>query len=299
MFELDFGSNKEVTAISLDKSGKILASKNDTIALVDADTVIFAACSANEYSYEEEDADGNFITKYTIDLEVAYKHAIAKLQTILDYTGCKDWELHFTIGRKSFRYLRVDCNYKANRLEDNEGKRVPSGLYDLKMLFTTRHSDKAFAWIDCEADDAVVYLKTNNYDKYTLCALDKDVLYSIQGSHFNYYSSTKYNIDMKFYTVDKGTALKHHYKQTLTGDTSDGIIGLKGIGPKTADKILNNLVHEADMWDAVIREYTIRNRSEIDAIMNMRLVNMHQVTKLLDNGKVDIQLWKPIKNKEI
>lgn len=297
MFELDFGNNEEATDISLGKSGKLLAPKNDTIALVDADTVIFAACSANEYQYDEEDELGNWYTKHSIDLEVAYNHAIDKLQLILDQTGCKDWELHFTSGRKSFRYTRVDVNYKANRLEDNEGKRVPCGLSELKHMFIDKHSDKAFIWTDCEADDAVVFLKVNNYDKYTLCALDKDVLYSIPGRHFNYYSSTLHKIDMKFYEVDEITALKHHYKQTLTGDPGDGIIGLRGVGPKTADKLLSSLNTPIELWEAVVIEYEARDRCEIDAIMNMRLVNMHQVTKLLDNGTAEIQLWKPSKEK--
>lgn len=293
-FELDFSN--DVADINLGKSGKMLAPKNDTIALIDADTIIFASCSSCEYEEMSTDKNGDVVVTMNIDLDQAYNHAIDKIQTILDNTGCKDWELHFTIGRESFRYTRVDSNYKANRLVDNEGKKVPCGLYELKKLFKERHSDKAFLWTDCEADDAVVFLKVKHYDKYTLCALDKDVLYSIPGTHFNYYSSILHNKEMKFYDVDETTALLHHYKQVLTGDAGDGIIGLKGVGPKTAEKILNSAIAASvPLWDAIVMEYEARGRCEIDAIMNMRLVNMHQVTALLDDGKAEIQLWRPEK----
>ena len=64
---------------------------------------------------------------------------------------CHDFELHFTVGRNSFRYTRVDEEYKANRV----GVRAPKGLYELKKLFVERNPDKAFMWSEFEADDVV------------------------------------------------------------------------------------------------------------------------------------------------
>jgi len=286
----------DMVDISLGDNKEVLPPKNKKIALIDADTIVFAACTMCEYEesllpremysdtewtdiivhdgYSEED---NCI--YDINLDEAYDHAMNKIETILELTGCSTYELHFTSGRKSFRYNMVNAEYKSNRT----GSRAPYGIAKVKKLMGgTIH----YEW---EADDIVVALKRDNPDKYIMCAVDKDLLYSLPGKHFNYYKSVAYGIDMKWIEVNEITALKHHYLQTLTGDPTDGIIGLKGIGPKKAAKLLDGLTTELDMWEVVVREYDKVDRV-LDAILNMRLVNMHQV-KLVD-GEYKVVLWK-------
>lgn len=287
----DFEFDTEVVDISIGGNGMLLPPKNDLIALIDADTIAFAACVETEYMTEEDIGVGEvkFEEVWHSNIEEAYNHAMSKINTILDMTGCKDWELHFTSGRKSFRYTRVDPNYKANRLT---GQRTPMGLMELKMQLVEQFPDKAFIWEEVEADDVVVFKKSKEPEKYLLCALDKDVLYSLPGRHFNYYSSARYNIDMKFYEVEELDALKHHYRQVLTGDAADGIIGLKGVGAKSADKILDGATTEKDMWDRVLRAYADKGRPEIDAIMNMRLVDTRQIKDIIDNKPI-LELWKP------
>jgi DNA polymerase-1 len=147
-------------------------------------------------------------------------------------------------------------------------------------------------WEEWEADDMVVALIRDNPNKYILAAVDKDVLYSIPGRHFNYYSSERYNIDMKWVEVDKDTAMKHHFVQALTGDTADNIPGLQGVGPKTADKILNGIVGPRELWDKVKAEYEARGKTAIDALTTMRLVHMHQVV-LDKSGQYTVVLWNP------
>ena len=160
--------------IDLSSSGKVLPQKNDKIALIDADTIVFGACTVKEFvEAVTEDDEGNLVEVYDINLDEAYQHAVDKINDILTATGCQDFELHFTVGRKSFRYARVDEEYKANRV----GGRAPKGLYELKKLFVERNPDKAFMWSEFEADDVVIVKKKNYVDKYILCAVDKDVLY--------------------------------------------------------------------------------------------------------------------------
>jgi DNA polymerase-1 len=43
--------------------------------------------------------------------------------------------------------------------------------------------------------------------------------------------------------------------QTLTGDTTDGYPGCKGIGPVNADKVLEGLGTPEEMWEAVVEAY--------------------------------------------
>ena len=81
--------------------------------------------------------------------------------------------------------------YKANRLPENQAKEVvPTlGIDELKMHFVDRGEGQAHSgW---EADDIVVTKKTMYPDKYVMCALDKDVLYSVPGTHFNFYESKR------------------------------------------------------------------------------------------------------------
>lgn len=313
---LDFNLDcDEFEQVDINSMGSVVT-KRDDIALIDADTLVFAACLHSEQqvellsrefytdeeweeiinnpSYDEEEQ-----SICTIDMDYAMSYSKEKLQTILDNTGCSDYELHFTSGRHSFRYTLVDKQYKANRTEDKT-KRAPLGLHEIKDMWVKEESNKCFIWEEWEADDIVVAKKSKWPDKYLLVALDKDVLYSLEGTHFNYYSSSLYNIDMKFFDVSKETAMKHHYRQTLTGDTSDGVYGLKGIGPKKADKLLMNCNNEQECWDAVVKAYEdigiLKNGVQaniIDAITNMRLVNMHQLVYMEDIKEWEVKLWKP------
>ena len=45
------------------------------------------------------------------------------------------------------------------------------------------------------------------------------------------------------------------YEQILTGDRADNIVGLKGIGPVKAKRILADCDKEQDLWDAVVTAY--------------------------------------------
>ena len=56
-------------------------------------------------------------------------------------------------------------------------------------------------------------------------------------------------------TVSKFAGLKFFYVQILTGDTSDNIKGVYGIGPQTAKKLLSGLTTEEDLWDACVKAY--------------------------------------------
>jgi DNA polymerase-1 len=299
----------DMVDIDLDSSGNPLPEKNNLVALIDADTLIFSACLHCEeqedllprdyYSdseWEEITSDPNYFESdhciYRINLDEAYEYALEKLNSLLEKTGCKDYELHFTTGRKSFRYTKVYNMYKANRLEDSQGNktRKPTGLTELKYKFA--EDGKGFVWTEWEADDIVVAKKYKWPDKYLLVALDKDVLYSLPGRHFNYYSSAQYNIDMKFFEVTKEQAIKHHYRQCLTGDKGDNVPGLHRVGPKTADKILNSCTNQAECWKAVVSEYESRGKTVIDAIQTMRLVSMHQLMYI--DGKWKVELWKPV-----
>ena len=297
---------EEYVDIDLDNKGELLPPKNDKVLLVDADTIIFAACVTTQVEEEllprwaytdlewmEIESSPHFNEeKHTlrhIDLDVAYTAAKEKLDYILSKTGCNDYELHFTGGyRNSFRYTLVSSDYKQNRREYIS----PVGLMELKMRFVNNDPERCFIHHFFEADDAVIAKMRALPDKYILAAQDKDVLYSMPGRHYNYYSSEKYDIEMKWVEVDETTAMKHHYLQCLTGDTTDNIKGIKGIGPKKAAAILADCTTPQECWVAVVVAYEEKEMSEADAIITMRLVSMHQVTYDPDADRYTLKLFK-------
>ena len=80
-----------------------------------------------------------------------------------------------------------------------------------------------------EADDLVaVHSKPSGT---IICSPDKDVLYQVAGTHFNFRTN-------EFVKTSKLEANRFLWKQTLMGDATDGIVGIPKQGPKTADKLL-------------------------------------------------------------
>ncbi len=286
MVELNIGSN-----------GKLLSVKNDKVALIDADTMVFATCITTEVEHQVfpkgfySDSEWEELEKllphkdaeayWTIDVDEALEKIQYKLDDILEATGCKEYELHFTAGRESFRYS-IFPEYKANR----KSKRLPVGISKVREAVVDKYGGEIHTFI--EADDAVV--AKYDSEKYILVAVDKDVLNNAAGKHWNYYNSNLHGIIPKWVEVSEDEVLKYKYIQTLTGDKTDNIIGLDRVGIKTAEKLLKDTKTEKEMWDIVVKKYEEKGRTKEDALLNMRLVGMHQVA--YKEGKYKLTLWK-------
>jgi 5'-3' exonuclease len=154
-----------------------------------------------------------------------------------DYKG-------FLTGSNNFRKdIAVTAPYKGNRTA------AKPKHYDLIREYLVK------AW-GCEviegqeADDAIgiaAYEFGDDDEAFVIMSIDKD-LDMIKGWHYNFIKDNKY-------FVDADEAIKHFYTQVLTGDRVDNIVGLKGIGPKKAEKILQDCVSELDMYNAVLEAY--------------------------------------------
>ena len=266
------------------KRYRIEGEPNDKIVLIDADTIAYGACSVHEYEYYDVKTGTEV---YDINIEDALSHALDHVEKIIAATGCKDAELHFTSGT-NFRYT-VDPSYKSNRV----GTRRPEGLKEIKVLMLDHYPGTMN--VEVEADDMVVYLKKKYPEKYILCAVDKDVLKATEGKHWNYYSSERYNIELKWVEVDELSAIRYNYLQAIMGDTNDGIKGVPGIGPKGVEKFLPEQFNcEADLWNGVVVAFKFKGLTVIDAMVTMQLVSMHQ---LIDdeNGEPKFELFDPTK----
>jgi 5'-3' exonuclease len=110
-----------------------------------------------------------------------------------------------------------------------------------------------------------------------ICSVDKDLL-QVPGHHYNF-------VKDEYRIVNDVQGNLSFYSQLLTGDDSDGIIGLRGVGPKTALKLLKGLQTPFAMWATVLKEWlqrTPRMDGEPDEEFYSRVLNMlHMNAKLL------------------
>jgi DNA polymerase-1 len=81
--------------------------------------------------------------------------------------------------------------------------------------------------------------------------------------------------------------------QTLIGDRVDGYEGCKGIGDKTARKILGEAGEKtlAEMWQLVVETYKSKGFSEKDALKNARMARILRAEDY-DFKNKEIKLWK-------
>jgi len=161
---------------------------------------------------------------------------------LLGVPEASDFKLFLT-GKGNFRKeIAVTAEYKGNRKDVEK----PHHL-DAIRAFLIEHWGATVS-IGQEADDDIAIAATNiGEDGCVIVSLDKD-LDQLSGHHYNFVKKTKYY-------VDKPTAVLNFYKQILTGDTADNIIGLKGIGPAKAAKILADCTTEKELYDACVQAY--------------------------------------------
>jgi len=262
------------------ESGSIVENENlkpDTkgkILLIDADTIVYATCSVCEY-LEDESSD-----EYNINLPQALEIAQEKVSELLALTGCESAVLHFTSG-KNFRYT-IKADYKMNRSDT----RYPVGLRELKSMMVPLYPNSKVS-SEVEADDLVCMLKREGPDKYIVCAVDKDVLNGVPGTHFNYFKRAKTTnkwgtelaqINMKWLETSDKVAMAWPYMQTMMGDGADGISGVPGCGPaKTMDLLFPDLSIKIK---SLKQDYKLKHGKAVPSDKLISLIVMEN--KLLD-----------------
>lgn len=279
-------------------------------ALIDGDSIIYKAGFALEEEIEKDDGT----IEYHVDLKSAKDYIDGIIDGILFNTDCSDVELWIGERGTNFRYKLSEGLkdlYKHNRKDSRKPDKYK------EMLNYIRKQYKAKSPVDCEVDDVVCFKKAESPDKYVLCAIDKDVLYQTEGTHYNYGTG-------EFITVDKEFAIWFAYYQTLIGDTVDGYKGAFRVGPAKAmkilgtpnncDKLLTKLlqkgkvkeptikkllkepqVSERTLWARVLRTYRKSKQTAQEALITMRLAQMHQLHRSPTDGKLKLRLWTPIK----
>lgn len=194
-------------------------------ALIDADSLVYAI------GFSSEDID-EALAKWRMNEAV---------DTILSEVGA-DTYFGWLTGKGNFRYdIAKTAPYKGTRVAPK-----PAHYVALREHLMVKYG---FMMTDgVEADDAVgiaaYYLKE---DEMIMVHIDKD-LNQLRGWHYNYRRKEKYYIS-------EFEGLVNFYTQILTGDRIDNIIGIKGIGPVKAQRILKECETEIELYQAVLEAY--------------------------------------------
>jgi DNA polymerase-1 len=145
-------------------------------------------------------------------------------------------------GKSNYRYdIAKTVPYKGNRKDAVKPKHYEA----LREHLVKRHG--AILTVGEEADDTVAIESTKLLDECWIVHVDKD-LDQLQGWHYNPVKDEKYY-------VNAFEAYKSFCVQLLTGDRTDNIPGLQGIGPKKAEKALTDANTEKELLQAAWSKY--------------------------------------------
>lgn len=246
------------------------------VALIDGDVIAYRAASATDgrcYKVEWEATNGLHMVrscKYKKEADVLLaelreegykgvkctlefhpeplqnalkivKDMMVSLETALSthVDGLGPRQIYITRGG-SFREALVP-SYKQLRVD----MRRPQHLEECKDYLLRVLGGKCMVG-EYEADDLLAMAATEEPNS-VICSVDKDLL-QVPGHHFNF-------IKNEYQVVTEVEAHRNLYSQLLTGDTSDGIPGIHGIGPVGAKKLLKNHEHPFMMYVEVLRAY--------------------------------------------
>lgn len=183
---------------------------------------------------------GNFRTSYL----PYYKIGRKKASVILEHFGGNIERLCQCLGT-------TPATFEKRLNDPNDGRR-PANLAACKEHLRKRFS--AFSEENLEADD-LLGISMSQEERGVICSIDKD-LNNIPGLHYNFSTKEKY-------FVTEAGALVNFYRQCLTGDTTDTVPGVKGIGWGTAKKLIPDSVFEylteAEIWKMIKEKWASGN----------------------------------------
>lgn len=200
--------------------------------------------------------------------EEAFKYNIRNfLDKLINKLGDFERKIYLT-GVDNFRdEIATLLPYKGNRT----GAQKPKYYRQIREYLIANYG--AIVVDGMEADDALGIEQMKYYHEpehegdtgscdSTIVACDKD-MDMIPGKHYN-------PVKDKEYWISNDEGYYNFYKQCLTGDATDNIPGLKGYGPKTAEKWLED--HGSTM-QSVIKAYKDAVVPQLNGVGRLALKN--------------------------
>ena len=189
------------------------------------------------------------------------------LQETLVFPSPNDYKVYLT-GKGNFRHDVAKSHvYKGNRKDASKPLHLPT----VRQYLIDKHN--AIVSEGEEADDLIAIEATRLGKNTTVASIDKDML-QIPCKHFNFGRG-------EWSDVDEWLGLTFFYKQILTGDAADNIVGLYKVGPVKADKMLDGAETEEDLWKKCVDAYN----GDVDRVI--------ENARLLWLRRREDELWQP------
>jgi hypothetical protein len=200
-------------------------------------------------------------------------------------------------GSGNFRdRLATMARYKFNRVE----RAKPVHFGQMRKYLVDELGAKIVHWY--EADDEAAIALTASPEDTLVSSLDKDLL-QVPGWHHIHGKG--------FLRISDKSGLLRFYMQALQGDSTDGVPGCRGIGPKKAQAIVlkaaasasNYAELERVVWQAIVATYRAAldkhgpdlccfNDPELAALETARLVYL---LRTRPKNPANPPLWEPTK----
>lgn len=202
-------------------------------AIIDGDSFVFRAAAASENE----------------DLFVAASRLDHMLNEALNEVEAKE-HIIFLTGVGNFRY-NIYPEYKNFRQEKARPK------WEQALKNHMKDQWEAITVDGIEGDDACGIAQCGSLkDKTIIIHQDKDIN-QIPGWHYNFVKKEKYYV-----TNEEG--IRFFYTQLLTGDPTDAIKGVVGIGKVKAAKLLSEQAIE-DLYSIVLDQYSCEEEMDLNA----------------------------------
>lgn len=249
-----------------------MTSTSKMVALIDGDIIVYRCGFAAEktkylvesegvftYALSAKDAKekgGTIWNRKELEpLEVCLQAVNATIDSILrkleEYYG-KPFvpEIYISEGISFREKLAKTRKYKGNR----DGQQKPTHYQAIREYLTSKFSSLPTT-NGLEADDALGIRSTELGNKSVIVSIDKDLL-QIPGQHYNWVNDNHINISKPEGDIRLGC-------QLLSGDPTDNIPGLPGMGEKKSSNLLSGVDNKKDLITRIWDEYLSSDLSGI------------------------------------
>jgi len=201
-----------------------------TILIVDADSILYHAVLCSKELHE---------SGFTQTMEEAIFRWDEKIHdihnTLWEKYDVDPTEVYYIIGGSTNFRKFINRQYKSSRKK----RETPPLFHQMKAYVSTLPN--VYVSVGVEADDVIATMvcKKNAEDKIIVAGIDKD-LKQIPSIYFFDYYYTRMSLDY----ISEQDSLRNYWTQILIGDTGDDVNKTKGIGVKTAEKLLKGVTTE-------------------------------------------------------
>ena len=264
-------------------------SERRRVLLIDADILVYQVATSAEKPIDW----GDDLWTLHSDMNEAVPEIERRIVDIKTALNADELVFALTTTERNFR-KDVYAKYKDNRKATRKPLVWKPLREHLKATYTV------FERSHLEGDDCLGILATKVWPGFPdriIVSIDKD----FKTIPCQYWNLSKPELGIQFISEDQ--ADYWHLFQTLTGDPTDGYPGCPGIGPKSAEKLLQACwSSESDFdnakgWQTVVAAYKAKGLGEGVALQMARCARILRASDYDFKNKKPI-LWEPTKGVE-